>query len=72
MASSKKGSGTSRLEKGVNGRRSSKHKEGPLGEVFFLFLILSTYYAPSVACPFNNTPAPQFVRCVLLLTSVSG
>uniref|UniRef100_A0A3P8RGB3 Hormone-sensitive lipase n=1 Tax=Astatotilapia calliptera TaxID=8154 RepID=A0A3P8RGB3_ASTCA len=30
MASSKKGSGTSRLEKGVNGRRSSKHKEGPL------------------------------------------
>ncbi|CAI5663634.1 hormone-sensitive lipase isoform X1 [Oreochromis niloticus] len=30
MASSKKGSGTSRLEKGVNGRRSSKHKEGPV------------------------------------------
>lgn len=38
MASSKKGSGTSRLEKGVNGRRSSKHKEGPLGEVFLNFL----------------------------------
>lgn len=35
MASSKKGTGTSRLEKGVNGRRSSKNKEGPLGEVFF-------------------------------------
>lgn len=40
MASSKKGSGTSRLEKGVNGRRSSKHKEGPLGEVFFFIFNL--------------------------------
>lgn len=31
MASSKK-SGNSRVDKGVNGRRSSKHKEGPVGE----------------------------------------
>ncbi|XP_047454459.1 hormone-sensitive lipase isoform X2 [Mugil cephalus] len=30
MASSKKSGGSSRLEKGVNGRRSSKHKEGPV------------------------------------------
>ncbi|XP_060937563.1 hormone-sensitive lipase [Limanda limanda] len=30
MASSKKGSGGGRLEKGVNGRRSSKHREGPV------------------------------------------
>lgn len=32
MASSKKGGGGSRFEKGVNGRRSSKHKEGPVGK----------------------------------------
>ncbi|XP_054869721.1 hormone-sensitive lipase isoform X3 [Amphiprion ocellaris] len=30
MASGKKGGANSRLEKGVNGRRSSKHKEGPV------------------------------------------
>ncbi|GLD72114.1 hormone-sensitive lipase isoform X1, partial [Lates japonicus] len=30
MASNKKSGGNSRLEKGVNGRRSSKHKEGPV------------------------------------------
>lgn len=30
MASSKKSGGSSRLEKNVNGRRSSKHKEGPV------------------------------------------
>lgn len=33
MASSKKSSGHSTFEKGVNGRRSSKHKEGPVGEL---------------------------------------
>lgn len=32
MASSKKSSGNSRSEKSVNGRRSSKFKEGPEGE----------------------------------------
>lgn len=32
MASNKKSGGNSRYEKGVNGRRSSKHKEGPVGE----------------------------------------
>ncbi|KAM7383212.1 hypothetical protein PAMP_002883 [Pampus punctatissimus] len=30
MASSKKSGGNSRFEKGFNGRRSSKHKEGPV------------------------------------------
>ncbi|XP_029307310.1 hormone-sensitive lipase isoform X2 [Cottoperca gobio] len=30
MASNKKSGGSSRFEKGVNGRRSSKHKEGPV------------------------------------------
>eukprot|EP00064_Thunnus_orientalis_P011637 superscaffoldBa00001697_g11668 len=30
MASNKKSGGNSRFEKGVNGRRSSKHKEGPV------------------------------------------
>lgn len=32
MASNKKSGGNSRFEKSVNGRRSSKHKEGPVGE----------------------------------------
>lgn len=48
MASSKKGSGTSRLEKGVNGRRSSKHKEGPLGEGFFYFILNLVYLLRSL------------------------
>lgn len=34
MASNKKIGGNGRLEKGANGRRSSKLKEGPVGEFF--------------------------------------
>lgn len=34
MASSKKGGENGKLERGVNGRRSSKLKEGPVGEFF--------------------------------------
>lgn len=44
MASSKKSGGNSRFEKSVNGRRSSKHKEGPVGE--FTFGCLNVVIAP--------------------------
>lgn len=48
MASSKKSGGNSRLEKNVNGRRSSKLKEGPVGEFSsaspsFFFLVTSLF-----------------------------
>lgn len=49
MASNKKSSGNSRFEKSVNGRRSSKHKEGPVGE----FICLSVKARHDPCCRFS-------------------
>lgn len=56
MASSKKSGGNSRFEKNVNGRRSSKYKEAPVGEFIFGCFDFHRRRSPPVAFPFNNVP----------------
>lgn len=54
MASGKKSGGNSRLEKNVNGRRSSKLKEGPVGK----FLLLCRHSPPSLSLSLLASPFP--------------
>lgn len=56
MASGKKGGGNSRLEKNVNGRRSSKLKEGPVGK----FIHRCSHRPPSLSPSLLASPAPSY------------
>lgn len=69
MASNKKGGGGSRFEKGMNGRRSSKHKEGPVGELVVFRPEPSP--TPLAFFPFMFAPPPRFTSLAGISISVS-